>query len=69
MAIIEEQYTARARDFHILFVDGSLFGLLTGDESQRWQDAIRGYVQYVAGKVVQIAYDIRFRADFLQGIR
>jgi len=69
VAMVEEQHTAAAGDFHILFVDGSLFGLLTGNESRHWQDAIRGYLQYAAGKVVQITYGIRFRADFLQGIR
>ena len=69
MTMIEEQHTVTVGDFHILFVDGSLFGLLTGNESRHWQDAIRGYLQYVAGKVVQISYGVRFRADFLQGIR
>lgn len=69
MAIIEKQYTAVTGDFHILFVDGSLFGLLTDNENRYWQDAIRDYLQYAAGKVVQIIYGIRFRVDFLQGIR
>jgi hypothetical protein len=67
--MVEEQHTITARDFHILFVDGSLFSLLTGNKSRHWQDAIKGYLQYAAGKVVQITYSIRFRADFLQGIR
>lgn len=62
-------FAAAAGDFHILFVDGSLFGLLTGNESRHWQDEIRGYLQYAAGKVVRIAYGIRFHADFLQGIQ
>ncbi|ERF69377.1 hypothetical protein EPUS_08649 [Endocarpon pusillum Z07020] len=66
--IEEEQHTAAAKDFHILFVDGSLFGLLMGNESRHWQDAIRGYLQYRAGQVVQITYGVRFGADFLQGI-
>lgn len=42
VAMIEEQHTVVARDFHILFVDGSLFSLLMGNESRHWQDAIRG---------------------------
>jgi hypothetical protein len=69
MAIVEEQHTTAAGDFHILFVNGSLFGLLTGNESRQWRDTIRGYLQYAAGKVVQITYGIRFHADFLQGIQ
>ena len=63
--MVEEQYTVAAEDFHILFVNGSLFDLLTSNESRYWQDAIRGYLQYATGKVVQITYDIRFRTDFL----
>ena len=69
MTMIEKQHTVAVGDFHILFVNESLFGLLTNDESRRWEDAIRGYLQYATGKVVQITYGIRFRTDFLQGIR
>jgi hypothetical protein len=69
VAMIEEQHTVAARDFYVLFVDESLFGLLTGNKSRHWQDVIKGYLQYAARKVVQITYGNRFRADFLQGIR
>jgi ATP-dependent DNA ligase len=69
VAKVEEQHNAAAGDFHILFVDGSLFELLARDESRHWQGAIRGYLRYAAGKVVEITYGVRFSADFLQGIR
>lgn len=68
VAMVEEQHTAATGDFHILFVDGSLFDLLTGNESQHWRDTIRDYLRYAAGKVVQITDSIRFRTDLLQGI-
>jgi hypothetical protein len=68
VAMIEEQHNAGAAAFHILFVDGGLFKLLIKDESLHWQDAIKGYLRYIAGKVVQITYSVRFTAEFLQSI-
>lgn len=69
VAMIEEHRNAAAGDFHILLVDGSLFELLTTDESQNWQDAVRGYLRYAAGRVIQTTYGVRFGADFLQSIQ
>jgi hypothetical protein len=69
VAKVEEHHNAAAGDFHILLVDGSLFGLLTTDESQDWQGAVRGYLRYAAGRVIQTTYGVRFGADFLQSIQ
>ena len=64
-----DQPNAGAVDFHILFVDERLFELLAKDESLQWQAAIKGYVRFAAGKVVEIIYGARFAADFLRSIR
>jgi ATP dependent DNA ligase domain len=68
VAMVEEHHNAAAGDFHILLVDGSLFELLTTDESQNWQGAVRGYLRCAAGRVIQTTYGVRFGADFLQSI-
>ena len=68
VTMVERHHAAAVGDFHILFVDRSLFGLLTGDGSRHWQDAIRAYLRYAGGKVVRITYGLRFSADFIQGI-
>jgi hypothetical protein len=69
VAMIGEQHTAAAEDIKILFADDDLFQQLAADENRRWQDAIRGYLRFAAGKVVEIIYDVRFDVDFLCDIR
>ena len=67
--MMDEQRTVAVGDFHILFADASLFQPLPGDDDRSWQGAIQAYLQCRAGKIVQVTYGIRLRADFLQGIR
>jgi hypothetical protein len=69
VAMVEKQHNAAPGDFHILFADGCLFQLLAGDDDRQWQDTMRAYLRFAARKVVEIIYGVRFRADFLQGIR
>jgi hypothetical protein len=38
-------------------------------KSLQWQTAIRGYVWFPAGKVVEIIYGATLAADFLRPIR
>jgi hypothetical protein len=66
--VMEKQHAVAAGDFHILFADASLFQSLLGDDDRSWQGAIKAYLRYEAGKVVQVTYGVRFRTDFLQGI-
>ena len=69
VTMVEKQHSTVAEDFHILLVDESLFKLLTTNESQNWQGAVRGYLQYAPGRVIQTTYDVNFSADFLQSIQ
>jgi hypothetical protein len=59
-----EQINASAADFHMLFVGRSLFEMLAKDETSHWHAAIKGYLRYTAGKVIQIIYGARFVANF-----
>ena len=63
-----EQILAGAAAFHMLFVGGSLFEMLAKDETSHWHAAIKGYLRYAAGKVIQIIYGARFAADFFWSI-
>ena len=69
LAAMTQQIKIYAADFHMLFVDGDLFGSLAKDEDLQWPASIKGYVRFAAGKVVEIIYGARFSAGFLRSIR